>query len=356
MRAAPCPSARWSRARAGRAEPVEQQPENADHDHAEHDDFGAIEIARDKQHVAETEIGRDHFGCDQPAPRKAEPGADAGHDIRQGARQQHVGEHRGAPGAERGGGIAHRKRNGRDAEQRVVGDDEEHRIEDDKGDGPEAVAEPERGDGDPGDAGEHGEKAEQRREEHRDPAAHPHQDAERDGDEQRQHRADQDAQQARADMRGQRAVPDPFDPCLDHRIQCGKQTRVDVEIRNEDGPEHEQHGERQQKHQRRGEPSWKRHRRKPKPAAQPAGAHTNYQSATRGQSCSRHFRAQFDTGAESGLWRIRGLAMSGSTECRDWSRNTCASLRICGHSGQLSAIVGAEQPRRPVRSIRTYLV
>ena len=59
--------------------------------------------------------------------------------------------------------------------------------------------------------------------------------------------------QARADMHEQRAVLDPFNPGLSYRTEGGEEARVDVEIGDQDGPEHKQHGEGQQKQQRRGQ-------------------------------------------------------------------------------------------------------
>ena len=121
-----------------------------------------------------------------------------------------------------------------DAEQRVVGDDEEDGVEDHEGDRPEAVAEPERRDRDPGDAGQHREEAEAAASgRSRHALAHAHGDAERHGD--------QDARapcrpstrpRLAADMRDERAVADRPDSRRRDGADAGEDARVDVEDRD----------------------------------------------------------------------------------------------------------------------------
>ena len=107
--------------------------------------------------------------------------------------------------------------------------------------------------------GEHREEAEQRREEGRHERAHAHGDAERDGGEEGEHRADGDAQQARPDMGEQRPVLDRFKPRLQDSGQMRKDARIDVEIRDEDRPGDEQNREWRKEHRRRGNVSQAQH-------------------------------------------------------------------------------------------------
>jgi hypothetical protein len=131
-----------------------------------------------------------------------------------------------------------------DAEQRVVGDHEEHGVEDHERDRAEAVAEPERRDGDPRDPREHREEAEERGQEGRHDGAHAHGHAERDGGGDRERGAHHHPQEALADVAGEAAVPDGVDSGAEHVAHAGEHARVDVQDRHDPGPDGDEQRER----------------------------------------------------------------------------------------------------------------
>ena len=77
--------------------------------------------------------------------------------------------------------------------------------------------------------------------------ADSHGDAEGDGDEEREHRADGDAREARPDMGEERSVPDGLEPGPRNRGDIREDLRVDVEDADQHRPKDKQHQERRQK-------------------------------------------------------------------------------------------------------------
>jgi hypothetical protein len=124
------------------------------------------------------------------------------------------------------------------------GDHEEHGVEYHERNRAKAVAEPQRGDRNPGNAGEHGKEAEQRREKARNRGTQAHGDAERDADHDREHGSNGDTPEAGADVAQERPVLNGFKPGARDRLDVREHPRIDVERANQRLPQQQQEQQR----------------------------------------------------------------------------------------------------------------
>jgi hypothetical protein len=137
--------------------------------------------------------------------------------------------------------------NGRNTQQCVVGDDEEHGVEDHEDDRAEASRTITLR-WNPGDARQHREEAEQRREKCRDAGTDAHGDAERHRGDDANQCAEPYAQQACADVLEQGAVLDGSDRRVADGAHRWENARIDMEQRHDDRPDDHQHEQRRYEH------------------------------------------------------------------------------------------------------------